>query len=98
MEIIEKAPGRIMVVTPHPDDAEGGCGATMAKWVKEYQTQVVVVLCTNGDKGTGDRNISPEMLASIREVEQQNASDLLGVQDVVFLRHPDGGLENDQEF
>ena len=77
MEIIEKAPERIMVVTPHPDDAEGGCGATMAKWVKKYQTQVVVVLCTNGDKGTGDRNISPEMLASIREVEQQNASDLL---------------------
>ena len=98
MEIIEKAPERIMVVTPHPDDAEGGCGATMAKWVKEYQTQVVVVLCTNGDKGTGDRSISPDVLASIREVEQQNASDLLGVQNVVFLRHPDGGLENDQEF
>ena len=98
MEIINEAPKRMMVVTPHPDDAEGGCGATMAKWVKESDTEVVVVLCTNGDKGTGDRNISSSELASIREVEQQSASDLLGVKHVVFLAHPDGGLENDRLF
>ena len=31
MEIIEQAPKRAIVVTPHPDDCEGGCGGTMAK-------------------------------------------------------------------
>ena len=32
MEIIEQAPKRAIVVTPHPDDCEGGCGGTMATW------------------------------------------------------------------
>ncbi len=98
MEVVTDPPRRMMVVTPHPDDAEGGCGATMAKWVKEAGTQVVVVMCTNGDKGTSDREMSPVELAAIREREQLAASAVLGVQDVEFLRYPDGTLENDREF
>jgi LmbE family N-acetylglucosaminyl deacetylase len=94
MEIITDAPRRALVVTPHPDDAEGGCGGTTAKWVKEAGTEVVVVLCTNGDKGTSDRERTPQELAAIREREQQAASDVLGVKEVVFLSHPDGGLED----
>ena len=86
------------MVTPHPDDAEGGCGATMAKWIAEAGTEIVVVMCTNGDKGTGDREMSPERLAKIREQEQRNASAYLGVKDVVFLRHPDGTLNDDVQF
>ena len=98
MEVITEPPQRILVVTPHPDDAEGGCGATMAKWIKEAGTQVVVVLCTNGDKGTSEREIKPAELAAIREREQQAASDLLGVQEVVFLSYPDGTLDNSTDF
>ena len=94
MEIITDPPKRMLVVTPHPDDAEGGCGATIAKWVKEAGTEVVVLMCTNGDKGTSDREMVPEDLAVIREQEQRNASALLGVKDVVFLAYPDGTLEN----
>ena len=73
MEIITNPPQRILVVTPHPDDAEGGCGGTMGKWAKEAGTQVVVVLCTNGDKGTSNREISPKELAITREHEQQDS-------------------------
>ena len=98
MEIITDPPRRALVITPHPDDAEGGCGGTMAKWVREAETEVVVVLCTNGDKGTSDRQISPQALANTREREQQEASDVLGVKEVVFLRHPDGGLEDTTLF
>ena len=98
MEVITDPPQRMMVVTPHPDDAEGGCGATMAKWVKEANTQVVVVMCTNGDKGTSDREMSPQELASIREREQRAASAVLGVQNVEFLAYPDGTLENSREL
>ena len=98
IEIITNPPRRAMVVTPHPDDAEGGCGATMAKWIKEAGTEVVVVMCTNGDKGTGDREMSPEKLAKIREREQLDASAYLGVKEVVFLRHPDGTLEDNMQF
>lgn len=98
MEVITEPPRRMMVVTPHPDDAEGGCGGTMARWVWEAGTEVVVVLCTNGDKGTSDREVSPGELAATREREQQAASDVLGVKEVVFLRYPDGTLENNRDF
>ena len=98
MEIITDAPRRVIAVTPHPDDCEGGCGGTLAKWIKESATEVVVVLCTNGDKGTSDREMTPQELAIIREQEQQEASDVLGVKEVVFLSHPDGGLEDTRLF
>ena len=98
IEIISEPPRSAMVVTPHPDDAEGGCGATMAKWIAEAGTEVVVLLCTNGDKGTGDREMEPARLAKIREQEQLDASGYLGVKEVVFLRHPDGTLNDDLQF
>ncbi len=98
IEIFTEPPRSAMVVTPHPDDAEGGVGATMAKWIAEAGTEVVVVMCTNGDKGTGDREMSPKRLAEIREKEQRDASGYLGVKEVVFLRHPDGTLNDDLQF
>ena len=87
----------VMVISPHADDAEGGCGGTVAKWIKEGKS-VVYVLCTNGDKGTGDPAIKPEQLAATREKEQLAAADVLGVREVIFLRHPDQGLEETPEF
>ncbi len=93
-QVMTKAPRSALVVTPHPDDAEGGCGATMAKWIAESGTKVVVLMSTNGNKGTGDRSFTPESLAATREIEQQNAAQVLGVAEVVFLRHGDGELED----
>ena len=98
MEILETAPRRVMAVTPHPDDCEGGCGGTLAKWVNEAGTVASVVMCTNGNKGTRDREMTQERLAATREVEQRKASDIVGVTDVVFLAHPDGGLEDTELF
>ncbi|MFC1978207.1 PIG-L deacetylase family protein, partial [Chloroflexota bacterium] len=40
----------------------------------------------------------PEELAGIREQEQLAAADVLGVREVVFLRHPDQSLEDTPEF
>lgn len=94
MEILNEAPRRALAITPHPDDCEGGCGGTLAKWIKESGTEAVVVLCTNGDKGSSDRDMSPARLAATREKEQQEAADVIGAKRVVFLSHPDGGLED----
>lgn len=88
---------QIMVVTPHPDDAEFGVAGTVVKWVREGK-DVVYVVCTNGNKGTSDINMKPERLAEIREQEQKCAADLLGVREVVFLRYEDQGLEDTPEF
>lgn len=87
----------LMVVTPHPDDAEFGVAGTVARLTREGK-KVVYVVCTNGDKGTSDRNMKPEELAKIREKEQLAAAKLLGVDDVVFLRYHDQGLEDTDEF
>ncbi len=87
----------LMVVTPHPDDAEFGVAGTVARLTQEGK-KVVYVVCTNGDKGTSDINMKPEALVKIREQEQLAAAKLLGVSDVVFLRYPDQGLEDTHDF
>ena len=87
----------VMVVTLHPDDAEYGVAGTVARWTREGK-QVIYVVCTNGDKGTGDMEMKPEQLAKIREQEQRAAAELLGVREVIFLRNPDQGLEDTPEF
>jgi LmbE family N-acetylglucosaminyl deacetylase len=86
-----------MVVTPHPDDAEFGVAGSVVHWTREGKN-VVYVVTTNGDKGTSDINMKPEVLAKIREQEQLEAARLLGVSEVVFLRYPDQGLEETPEF
>jgi len=88
---------QVMVVTPHPDDAEYGVAGTLVHWISQGK-EIVYVVCTNGDKGTSDPSIKPEELAKIREEEQIAAANLLGVREVIFLRHPDQGLEDTSEF
>ncbi len=87
----------VLVVAAHPDDAEFGASGTVAHWTREGKA-VVYVLCTSGEKGTSDRNVSPERLAKVREEEQLAAARILGVREVAFLRYPDQGLEDGTEF
>jgi LmbE family N-acetylglucosaminyl deacetylase len=86
-----------LVFTPHPDDAEFGVAGTVARWVKQ-DMDVVYAVCTNGDKGSSDPDITPTKLAEIRQKEQLAAADVLGVREVVFLHYPDQGLEDTPEF
>jgi LmbE family N-acetylglucosaminyl deacetylase len=84
---------RVLVVMAHPDDAEFGCGGTIAKWAAAGK-EINYVLCTSGDKGSGDPNVSPYKLAQQRRVEQVNAAHALGARDVRFLSYEDGTLRN----
>jgi len=88
---------QVMVVTPHPDDAEFGVAGSVARWVREGKS-VIYVVCTSGDKGTSDPNMKPDELARIREQEQLAVAKLLRVRDVIFLRYPDQALEDTPEF
>lgn len=87
---------RVLVVTAHPDDSEFGAGGTVAKLVKEGK-RVAYCILTNGDKGSGDRAMTPERLAAIRAEEQRNAARVLGVETVDFLGFPDCELEDTRE-
>jgi len=90
-------PAQVIVVIPHPDDAESRMAGTVARWTFEGK-DVIYVVCTNGDKGTNDPNTTPEELARVREQEQLAAARILGVREVVFLRYPDQSLEDTPEF
>ncbi len=87
----------VLVISPHPDDAEYGVAGTVARWTREGK-RVVYVICTNGDKGTSDPDMKPEDLAEIRKKEQLAAADVLGLSEVIFLELPDQGLEETPEF
>ena len=85
---------RVLAVFAHPDDAELGCGGSLAQWIAEGAT-IHYIIATNGNKGTKDPSLSPHRLSEIREAEQQEAAKSLGVQDIVFLRYNDGELRCD---
>lgn len=86
-------PKRAMVIVAHPDDIEFGCAGTVALWVKNG-AEVCYVLCTSGDVGIAEPGITKARAAEIREAEQLAAAEVVGVKEVVFLREPDGMLEN----
>ena len=75
---------KAMVIVAHPDDAEFGFGATLAKLVKEGM-ELAYVLCTNGDKGSSDPEMTSLHLAIIREQEQRAAAAVIGTSDVTLL-------------
>tara|TARA_B100001123_G_scaffold447486_1_gene605157 strand:+ start:12456 stop:13187 length:732 start_codon:yes stop_codon:yes gene_type:complete len=87
---------KAMVVVAHPDDAEFGFGGTLAKIAKEGM-EIAFVLCTSGDKGSNDLDMTSERLVPIREQEQRDAAAAIGCTDVTFLRYGDGELEASRE-
>lgn len=87
-------PSSVLVIAAHPDDMEFTCGGTVAKWA-DARAAARLVVVTSGDKGTKDRSLSPHRLAELREQEQSEAGQKLGIAETVFLRHRDGELQPD---
>jgi LmbE family N-acetylglucosaminyl deacetylase len=82
----------LLAFAPHPHDFDLTMGGTAVRIIREGR-DVVLVVCTNGDKGLSDPNYKAEELAGMREQEQLESAKILGVKEVIFLRHPDLGLE-----
>lgn len=85
-------PESAMVIEAHPDDAEWTVAGTVARWAKAG-CRVTYVICTDGNAGSLDPDITHEQLAEIRRAEQRAACATLGVSELVFLGHDDGQLE-----
>jgi N-acetylglucosamine malate deacetylase 1 len=81
----------VLVFAPHPDDDLIGCGGSIAKHLASHRT-VRVVYMTSGNAGS--RVIDKDSLGAIREEEAARAADVLGVSELVFLRHDDGYLKD----
>lgn len=89
-------PENALVIAAHPDDIEFACAGTLALWARAG-ARLRYVLCTSGEAGIDDPEVTPERAAAIRESEQQAAAAVLGA-EVVFLRQPDGLLQADLEL
>jgi len=83
---------RALVIGAHPDDNEFGAGGTIAKLARQGW-QITFIICTNGNKGSHDPDMSSYRLSEVREGEQREAAARLGVEKVIFLRNNDGELE-----
>ncbi len=87
-------PDVALVVVAHPDDAEFQCGGTIAKWAR-LGAAVHHLVLTDGSKGTWDATADTAALARRRQLEQEEAADLLGGTSVTFLGLTDGELTSD---
>ncbi len=85
----------VLLVGAHPEDLDIHAGGTVAR-LRNVDKHVVYVLCSSGNRGTDDPSLTMERLGAIREDEQERAADILGVQDITFLRHDDGDLQFDE--
>lgn len=83
--------GRILVVSPHPDDESIGCGGTLRKHVVDGDS-VQVIFLTSGEQGGHGR--SPEETRRVREQEARDAAEILGLAQVEFWGVPNGSLTN----
>jgi LmbE family N-acetylglucosaminyl deacetylase len=83
-----------LVIAAHPDDIESWCAGAVAALVRQGW-RAVYVLCTSGEKGTSDPTEAPASVAARREAEQRAAAQVVGAEEPVFLRLPDGELEDD---
>lgn len=78
----------LLVITVHPDDAELGCGGTIAQQVA-LGRKVGVVDLTRGELGSRGS-------AEIRDQEAANAAKILGLSVRGNLRMRDGFFKNDE--
>lgn len=82
----------VLAVQAHPDDVDFTAGGTIAKFVRDGG-EVHYCSVTSGNKGSHDREMTPERLTEIREAEEQEAARRLGVSSCHFLRFNDGEVE-----
>lgn len=80
----------VLVFAPHPDDAEYYAGGTLALMAQQGH-RVVIVTVTSGDKGSY-RHTSTE-LAALRREEAEEAADILGAAEILFLGYHDQELD-----
>lgn len=82
--------GTVLVLVPHPDDAEFHVGGTIAKFAREGY-QIIIVVATDGRCGSLDQDA--ETLIRLRSDEAKRGASVLGAEPPIMLGHPDFGLD-----
>ena len=96
---------RVLIMAPHPDDEDIGCGGVIQRAVKSG-AKVKIMYLTNGDhnefafivyeKRLVFRNSAFVAMGKVREEEAKKAMKILGVDsdNLIFLGYPDYGTNN----
>ena len=79
-----------LFVVAHPDDIEYGAAAAVARWTGQGK-RIVYCMVTSGEAGID--GIHPDECGPLREAEEIASAAAVGVDEVEFLRLPDGVLE-----
>jgi len=79
-----------LFVVAHPDDIEYGAAAAVARWTGQGK-RIVYCMVTSGEAGID--GIHPDECGPLREAEEIASARVVGVDEVEFLRLPDGVLE-----
>jgi LmbE family N-acetylglucosaminyl deacetylase len=85
-------PESVMAIVAHPDDIEFSYAGTLARWVKAG-ARISYILLTSGDVGIEDPEMTRAQVSKLREAETREAARIVGAQEVVFMREPDGLLQ-----
>ena len=88
---IPNRPLRIIVVGAHPDDAEAGCGGTIAKLTGDGH-EVTIIYLTRGEAGIKGSDYTST--ARVRTAEAVNAAEILGAR-AIFANQIDGETSAD---
>ena len=81
---------RALAVVAHPDDLEFGTASAVARWTSQGK-QVTYLIATKGEAGID--SIEPSKAGPLRVEEENNSAQIVGVNTVEFLDHPDGVIE-----
>jgi len=83
-------PPRVLVFSPHPDDAEWFAGGTIARMAAEG-AEVGIVVVSDGRRGSFEHD--SETLARIRKGEAVRGAAALGAGEPIWLGHADLELD-----
>ncbi len=81
---------RALCIVAHPDDIEYGAAAAVARWTGQGK-HVAYCMVTSGEAGID--GLEPDACREVREAEEVASARIVGVEEVEFLREPDGILE-----
>ena len=91
LELLPENFDRAMAVVAHPDDLEYGAASAVARWTRSGGS-VAYVIVTDGEAGID--GLHPAEAGPLRQKEQVASAGVVGVDDVTFLGHRDGVVEN----
>jgi len=83
----------VLAFCAHPDDDAYYCSGTLAILAKN--NNVMIVMYTNGNKGSHDLEMTSEKLAQIRKREEEEACAVIGIksENIIWMGYDDGELE-----